>query len=259
MENIKAFWGLLSMGENLCSLHIREDGKILRPEEFAQSMAEVFRLMGIERFVANVDYFTINHTPLLVEVEADLRESDRSARACISRVKRLFSTLTYLESGCNRGSISTKERLALKQIDVLLQLYYQFVNEFDTLCEDYGYDKPLGEARFQRIKASRRQIGIDHPLPADLTSPAAKVLLDRAVEAGYLTAEYQWIEQGHTRYQQAYLADRMSAALGIASKWRVFGRLWSYEKLSQRFIDVNNGGCSVANKNEIDQICDLGT
>ena len=72
-------------------------------------------------------------------------------------------------------------------------------------------------------------------VPAELTTPKAKELLERARQAGYLDDEYMTLL---SRTESAILANALAACLGIRPKWKTFGEYWDLDNMRS---DYNKG------------------
>ena len=93
------------------------------------------------------------------------------------------------------------------------------------------------------MKALRAEIQQHHKqskgsysmLPDELANDEAAILLQRAVEAGFLTEDYQ--PNIHTSNAQLrFLAFGIGTALHLKHKWEPFERLWNKEKLPGVYI-----------------------
>jgi hypothetical protein len=66
--------------------------------------------------------------------------------------------------------------------------------------------------------------------PPELNTDEAKMYFDRAIEAGFMNADYSF--KG-TKYQKALFAEVASEVLKIKRKWRAFEILWNTKHLAQ--------------------------
>ncbi len=86
------------------------------------------------------------------------------------------------------------------------------------------------------IKADKNlRKGVYSMLPDILANNKAATLLQRAVDAGYLTEEYQPGEYT-SNAQLRFLAFGIGTALHLKHKWEPFERLWNREKLPGVYI-----------------------
>lgn len=93
----------------------------------------------------------------------------------------------------------------------------------------------MGELRAEIKQHQEQSKGAYSMLPDELANDEAAMLLQRAVEAGYLTEDYQPGE--HTSNAQLrFLAFGIGTALHLKHKWEPFERLWDKEKLPGVYI-----------------------
>lgn len=146
------------------------------------------------------------------------------------------------------------ERYILVDFCELMDLYEKAAIEYEiylrvknTSTEQDNKDIEVYE---EKIEASNK----DSTLPIELRSERALKYLNRAVEAGYLDNNYKWVEAGHTRAQQTYLANIIGDALEISNKWQIFGSLWGFRRFAQTWNGINKEGLAVKNETELDKI-----
>jgi hypothetical protein len=86
-------------------------------------------------------------------------------------------------------------------------------------------------------------------LPDELNTPKAKLIMQKLVDAGWLTAD--WQPKGLSNAERGYLADEIAERLKIKAKWKVMAQMWkanpdtlrqanikaSYQKKTQIFIE----------------------
>ena len=75
-------------------------------------------------------------------------------------------------------------------------------------------------------------------IPDELNTDAAKAVLQRAINAGFLDEKYQPVEGKMTRGQQKAFAIYASCELGLKRKWKPFELLWNYKHLQQ--VDIGD-------------------
>lgn len=97
------------------------------------------------------------------------------------------------------------------------------------------YIKVMEELRAEIKQYQEQSKGAYSMLPDELANDEAAMLLQRAVEAGFLTEDYQ--PDIHTSNAQLrFLAFGIGTALHLRHKWEPFERLWDKEKLPGVYI-----------------------
>lgn len=97
------------------------------------------------------------------------------------------------------------------------------------------YVNVMGELRSEIKQHQEQSKGAYSMLPDELANDEAAMLLQRAVEAGYLTEDYQ--PGKHTSNAQLrFLAFGIGTALHLKHKWEPFERLWNKDKLPGVYI-----------------------
>lgn len=97
------------------------------------------------------------------------------------------------------------------------------------------YIKVMEELRAEIKQYQEQSKGAYSMLPDELANDEAAMLLQRAVEAGFLTENYQ--PDIHTSNAQLrFLAFGIGTALHLRHKWEPFERLWDKEKLPGVYI-----------------------
>ena len=97
------------------------------------------------------------------------------------------------------------------------------------------YVNVMGELRAEIKQHQEQSKGAYSMLPDELANDEAAMLLQRAVEAGYLKEDYQ--PGTHTSNAQLrFLAFGIGTALHLKHKWEPFERLWNKEKLPGVYI-----------------------
>lgn len=97
------------------------------------------------------------------------------------------------------------------------------------------YIDTMKELRAEIKQHQKQSKGAYSMLPDELANDEAAKLLKRAVEAGYLTEDYQpgkYISNAQLRF----LAFGIGTALHLKHKWEPFERLWDKEKLPGVYI-----------------------
>ena len=77
-------------------------------------------------------------------------------------------------------------------------------------------------------------------LPDELNTPKAKLIMQKLVDAGWLTAD--WQPKGLSYAERGYLAGEIAGRLEIDAKWKVMGQMWNAksETLRQANIRASN-------------------
>lgn len=77
-------------------------------------------------------------------------------------------------------------------------------------------------------------------LPDELNTPKAKMIMQKLVDAGWLTTD--WQPKGLSNAERGYLAGEIAERLKIEAKWKVMGQMWkaNSETLRQANIKASN-------------------
>lgn len=77
-------------------------------------------------------------------------------------------------------------------------------------------------------------------LPDELNTPKAKLIMQKLVDVGWLTV--QWQPKGLSNAERGYLAGEIAERLKIDAKWKVMGQMWNAnpETLRQANIKASN-------------------
>lgn len=73
-------------------------------------------------------------------------------------------------------------------------------------------------------------------LPDELNTPKAKLIMQKLVDAGWLTAD--WQPKGLSYAERGYLAGEIAGRLEIDAKWKVMGQMWNAKSESLRQANI---------------------
>lgn len=62
-------------------------------------------------------------------------------------------------------------------------------------------------------------------LPDELNTPKAKLIMQKLIDAGWLTTD--WQPKGLSNAERGYLAGEIAERLKINAKWKVMGQMWN--------------------------------
>lgn len=237
------------------------------------------------------DYFEIiNDTPI---IDRDIWNHNTPARCSISPKRTNKSGSLDDRDSCLKEVVEAVNNF--KQSDYIVEIIRSQISKYSSIIGDIKYiehiklnlwgnlniygrgnaimnpDKPnniylnLHALEESYIDKDKNPLGLQGQIkpqtctvvtiPDELASDEAKQYLNRAVEKGYLTPEYQWIEQGHTRYQQTHLAFLFHEKLKYKYKWRPFEQFWNYKRFAQTYKAIQDNA-TIDNVDELESIFD---
>ena len=122
----------------------------------------------------------------------------------------------------------------------------QHIDHVDTINFRMDGDGNFHFGMVENVKEGKKKNEEEGSLPKELLSNRARGMLNRAVDEGLLTEDYQPSEQTK-KWQLACMADCIGDALELNNKWIVFGSLWGsgnnlrkYKGDKQGLSDYNN-------------------